>query len=174
MKRRANVCVSRTTTYSFIFFGVLLIPLFASGEDISAMLKSNLVTEKGDRFVHDQTVRCRFPAAYGGSSVVYIERHIEAPKSLISRDNVVSVATSFLFRNRAVLSSMLDPTLTLVEAVSAISCRSVEPRAKGADYKISITMHEGGMRIDTKDPKSGTAAVDELSWRQVFGLTSED
>ena len=141
----------------------------AHSEDVVKLLQQELVTEKDGRFFHGQTIRCRIPTG----APVYLERHIEAPSDLISRDNAVYVSTRVLFSNRVFLLSILNPDITLGEAVSYIPCRPSEPPEAGPDFTVSIIMAREGMRIVTTDTKLGDTAVDNLTWAQVLGIEEE-
>ena len=154
-------------------FVVMAAPMVGSA-DVGTLLQRDLLTEDNGRFVHDQTIRCRFPTRDGGQKTGYFKRHIEAPSDLISRDNFVYVSTRVLFTNRAFLASILDPTMTLTDAMSAVQCGPVDPPATGVDFTISISMHTDGIHVETTNTKSAATAVDNLSWADVLGMEDEN
>ncbi len=154
---------------------VLSRPLLGESEiDVRTLLKRELVAEVGGKLLHDQVNRCQIllPPTLGGglSDPFHVQRHIEAPADLISRDNFVLVSARIFLNNRVVLAQALAPEITPAEAVGALRCRPVDQSVTQIDFLIKVIMDADGVQLEVRDTGSGKWSLERSSWAQMLDL----
>lgn len=152
------------------------LPATVCARDVHSILARELVEESEQRYVHRQINRCRMQlpesSGFGSPDPVIVERHIEAPADLMSRDRFVAISTAFSIKNRVAFAHLLAPGIAPADAFTAVNCQALDGYDGRIDFHIAVLMDESGIRVETTDRDSGKSAVDLVSWEDMLNLNS--
>ena len=159
-----------------IFAFVLAAPLTAPGESLNVVLTRDLVEVRKSQYFHTQINRCLVTMAGSSedlSRVVTVSREIEAPETLLSRDQFVSISTQLMVRNRIALASILQPGIDPIDARTAIECRRAVEPVDAIDFRIVVRMATAGVTMETTNVTTGKQATDQFEWHEILNLETD-
>lgn len=140
--------------------------------DAQKLLKKELVIERDGKYVHEQLNVCRvlLPAALGGglSDPFYTKRRVEAPSTIMGRDNFVAMTTRYLLIQRIAFAHSFVQDISAIDATRAVKCRAVEKTPGPPDFEIDMIMDAGGMSVRIFDTDSGKKSLDRHSWSEIL------
>lgn len=156
---------------------LLLSAVAAHADSLNTVLARDLVRVLQDRYVHEQLNRCqvRMHAGSGGafSKPFTVNRKIEAPQSLLSRDQFVSISTQLFVRNRIAFATIIRPDIEPAEAITAVKCWRIANKEGEIDFRIEVSMAGDGIKFEITDEASGKHSVDQIEWTAILNFEPE-